>query len=171
MDKKNFVSIGAVIALVIFIFGFIGPWYNISGEFLGFKASVDIGLTGTTISGGIGSTSIISVIDRGETDNAMYLALVVIIATIITIIGFLGVSINLGKKRSMYLIGEVFGFFTLILAIIAVIYYVMNLPDTSNLELVGIKSGLGWGFYMYFIGAVIIFLTVIWSRISKPEEI
>ena len=171
MDRKNYVSIGAVIALVIFILGFIGPWNNISCEFLGFKASVDIGLTGTTISGGIGSTSITSIIDQGETDNAMYLAIIVIIMTIITIIGLLGVSFNLGKTKTMYLIGEIFGFLTLILAIIAVIYYVINLPDTSDLGSVGIKAGLGWGFYLYFIGAVVIFLTVICSRISKPEEI
>jgi hypothetical protein len=170
MNNKNYVKIGAIIALIIFILGFIGPWYNISGEFLGARASVDIGLTGTTISGGSGSTSIISTIDRGETDNTMYLAIFVIITTIITIIGLLGVSINLGKTKTMCLIGEIFGFLTLILAIITLIYYVINLPDTSDLGSVGIKAGLGWGFYLYFIGAIVVFLTVIWSRISKPEE-
>ncbi len=170
MDTKKFVTIGAVIALVIFILGFIGPWYNVSGEFFGIQASVDIGLTGTTISGGIDSTSTISIVDRGETDNTMYLTILVIITTIITIIGLFGVSINLGKTKTMYLIGETFGFITLILAIITVTYYVINLPDTSDIVLSEMKAGLGWGFYLYFIGAIVIFLTVIWSRISKPEE-
>jgi len=170
MNNKKYVTIGAIIALVIFILGFIGPWYNISGEFFGIQASVDIGLTGTTISGGIDSTSTISIVDRGETDNTMYLAILVIITTIITIIGLLGVSINLGKTKTMYLTGETFGFMTLILAIITVTYYVINLPDTSDILLSEMRAGLGWGFYLYFIGAIVIFLTVIWSRISKPEE-
>ena len=61
------------------------------------------------------------------------------------------------------------GFLTLILTIITLIYYVINLPDTSDLGSVGIKAGLGWGFYLYFIGAIVIFLTVIWSRISREE--
>ena len=100
MNNKNYVKIGAIIALIIFILGFIGPWYNISGEFLATRASVDIGLTGTTISGGIDSTSTISIVDRGETDNTMYLAILVIITTIITIIGLLVVSINLGKIKN-----------------------------------------------------------------------
>ena len=59
---------------------------------------------------------------------------------------------------------------TLILAIITVTYYVINLPDTSDILLSEMRAGLGWGFYLYFIGAIVIFLTVIWSRISKPEE-
>jgi hypothetical protein len=171
MSNKNFIIIGAVIALLFFILGFIGPWYNITGEFLGIKASIDIGLTETTISGVIDSNNIISIIDKSETDNSMYLAIFVIITTILTIIGFLGVTINFGKTKNMYLIGEIFGFLTMILAIITIMNYVINLPDTSDILLAEIKENLGWGLYLYLIGAFIIFLTVIWSRISKPEKI
>jgi hypothetical protein len=171
MNNKYYATIGAIIALLIFILGFIGPWYNFSGEFLGFKVSVDIGLTETTIRGGGSSTSILASLDRGETDNTIYLALFVIVTTVITIIALFGTSMNLGKTTNLCVIGEIFGFLTLILAIIALVFYVINVPDTSDLESVGIKEGLGWGFYLYFIGAIVIFLTVIWSRISKPEKL
>jgi hypothetical protein len=170
MRNKNFIIIGAIIALLFFILGFIGPWYNITGEFLGIKASIDIGLTGTSISGEIDSNNIISIIDRSETDNTMYLAIFVIITTILAIIGFLGVSINIGKIKNMYLIGEIFGFLTMILAIITIMIYVINLPDTSEIVYVEIKENLGWGLYLYLIGAIVIFLTVIWSRITKSEK-
>lgn len=170
MKNKNYITIGVIISLFIFIIGFIGPWYNINGEFLGFKVSVNIGLSETTISGGSGSTSIISNIDRGETDNTMYIAIIVIIMAILTLIGVLGTSYNLGKTKTMILIGEIFGYLTFILAIIATVYYTMNLPDTSDFEFVGLNAGLSWGFFLYLIGAIAIFLTVIWSRISKEEE-
>lgn len=170
MRNKNFIIIGAIIALLFFILGFIGPWYNIIGEFLGIKASIDIGLTGTTISGEIDSNNIISIIDRSETDNTMYLAIFVIITTILTIIGFLGILINIGKIKNMYLIGEIFGFLTMILAIITIMIYVINLPDTSDIALVKINENLGWGLYFYLIGAFVIFITVIWSRITKSEK-
>jgi hypothetical protein len=58
----------------------------------------------------------------------------------------------------------------MILAIITIMIYVINLPDTSEIVYVEIKENLGWGLYLYLIGAIVIFLTVIWSRITKSEK-
>ncbi len=167
MTKEKYVVIGAVVALAIFFLGFIGPWYGISGEFLGAEASIDIGFLGTTFSAGSDSSTFSTEIDRGETDTTMYIALVTIILAIIAFIGILGSIYGFGKKEMMQKIGEIFGIITFLVAIIAIIYYVINLPDTSGLEQIGLNVGLGWGFFLFLIGAIVMFITNIWSRMVR----
>jgi len=167
MTKEKYVVIGAVVALAIFFLGFIGPWYGVSGEFLGVEASIDIGFLGTTFSAGSDSSTFATEIDRGETDTTMYIALVTIILAIIAFIGVLGTTYGFGKKITMQKIGEIFGIITFVVAIIAIIYYVANLPDASGLETLGLNAGLGWGFFLFLIGAIVMFITNIWSRMVR----
>ncbi len=169
MKKYNYTTIGAVLAIIVFIIGFMGPWYTISGEFFGAKASIDIGLMETTFSGGTDTTNLITSIDRSEVDTTMYIAIIAIILAVITLIGILGTMFGFGDKSTMQKIGEICGFLTFIVAIITIIYYIVNIPDTSALNTFGIDSGLGWGFYLFFIGAIILIVTNIWSRIARPE--
>jgi hypothetical protein len=167
MKKDKYALIGAVLALVIFFISFMGPWYSINGEFLGLEASIDVGLMDTTISSNIGSSTIEAKIDREETDTTMYIVIVTIIFTIISLIGILGISFEFGKKKMMQIIGETFGFIAFLIAIIAIIYYVTNLPDISDIEFIHIEDGLGWGFFLFMLGAVDIFVTNIWLRIIR----
>jgi hypothetical protein len=169
MSKYNYSTIGAILAIVVFVIGFFGPWYSISGEFIGIKSSIDIGLMETSFSGGTDNSNIVSSIDRTEVDNTMYIALVTIILTVITLIGILGKIIGIGNRSSMQKIGEIFGFLTFIVSIITILYYIANIPDTSDLDVIGLNAGLGWGFGLFLIGGVILFITNIWSRISREE--
>ncbi len=169
MAKYNYTAIGAVLAIIVFTMGFIGPWYTISGEFFGAKASIDVGLMETTFSGGTGATTLTTSIDRSEVDTIMYMAILTIILAGITLIGILGTMVGFGDKSMMRNIGEICGFLTFIVAIITIVYYIVNIPDTSDLTTFGIHSGLGWGFYVFLIGAIILFVTNIWSRIARPE--
>lgn len=169
MAKFNYSTIGAILAIIVFIIGFVGPWYSISGEFLGVKSSIDIGLMETTFSGGTDANSIVSSIDRSQVDNTMYIALVTIIMAVITLVGILGTMFEFGSKSIMQKIGEIFGFLTFIVAIITIIYYIVNIPDTSDLDVIGLNAGLGWGFGLFLVGGIILFITNIWSRISRPE--
>jgi hypothetical protein len=70
----------------------------------------------------------------------------------------------------MQKIGEVIGFITFILAIMTVLYYIFNIPDTSDLDAIGLNTGLGWGFGLFLFGGVIIFITNVWSRITRQEK-
>jgi hypothetical protein len=170
MSKYNYSLIGAILAIIFFIIGFIGPWYSISGEFLGLKSQIDIGLIETSISSGTDSNSIIAAIDRTEVDNTMYIAIITIILAIITLIGILATSFGVGKTVIMQKIGEIIGFLTFILAIITVIYYIANIPDTSDLDAIGLSTGLGWGFGLFLLGGILLFITNIWSRITRQEQ-
>jgi len=169
MANYNYTTIGAVLVIILFIIGFIGPWYTISGEFLGVKASIDIGLMKTTFSGGTGGTNIISSIDRSEVDTTMYIAIITMVLAIITLIGILGATFGFGSKSTMQKIGEYCGFLTFIIAIVTIVYYIMNLPDTSDLNALGIEAGLGWGFYLFLLGMIILLATNIWSRFARTE--
>lgn len=169
MLKYKYSLLGAVLAIIVFIMGFIGPWYSISGEFFGFKSQIDIGLTETSISGSIDSNSIITAIDRTEIDNTMYIAILTIILAIITLIGILATSFGLRNHSIMQKIGEIFGFMTFLLAIITILYYIFNIPDTSDLDAIGLNTGLGWGFGLFLLGGIILFITNIWTRITRQE--
>jgi hypothetical protein len=171
--KYDYTTIGAVLALVVLIIGFIGPWYTISVEssVLG-KASIDVGLLDTTFSGQnevidlVGSVSI----DSSEINNTMYIALITLILAVITLLGILGTVFEFKEISTMQKIGEICGFLTFITAIITVVYYIMNTPETPDLTEFGVYSGLGWGFYLFFVGAIILMLTNFWSRMARPEK-
>lgn len=169
MSKYNYSTIGAILAIAVFVIGFFGPWYSISGEFLGIESSVDIGLMETSFSGGTDNSNIVSSIDRTEVDNTMYIALLTMVLAIITLIGILGKIFGIGKESLMQRIGEIFGFLTFIVSIITILYYIYHMPDTSDLDVIGLNAGLGWGFGLFLIGGVILFITNIWSRISREE--
>ena len=170
MSKYNYSLIGVILVIIFFIIGFIGPWYSISGEFLGLKSQIDIGLIETSIISGTDSNSIIAAIDRTEVDNTMYIAIITIILSIITLIGILATFFSVGKTVIMQKIGEIIGFLTFILAIITVIYYIVNIPDTSDLDAIGLSAGLGWGFGLFLLGGILLFITNIWSRIARQEQ-
>jgi hypothetical protein len=168
MAKDKYVVIGTFIALLILIIGFMGPWYTITGEFLGLEASVDIGLMGTSVNAGSGFGNLAADIGRNEADTTMYFVVITLVLAIISLVGFLGVQFQFGNISMMKKVGEYFGIITFVVAIIAIIYYVANLPDTSNIdEIVGINAGLGWGFFIFLIGAIIVFITNIMSRTVK----
>jgi hypothetical protein len=167
MSKDKYVVIGAVIALLIFVIGFIGPWYSISFEWLGLGASIDIGLMGNTVSAGSESVNFAVDIGRNEADTTMYFVVITLVLSIISLAGFLGVQFQFGNTSTMKKVGEYFGIFTFVVAIIAIIYYVANLPDTSTIEIGSINAGLGWGFFVFLIGAIIVFITNIMSRTVK----
>ncbi|MCK5300627.1 MAG: hypothetical protein KAJ21_01905 [Thermoplasmatales archaeon] len=56
------------------------------------------------------------------------------------------------------------------MAIITVIYYIVNIPDTSDLDAIGLSAGLGWGFGLFLLGGILLFITNIWSRIARQEQ-
>ena len=172
MENYNYTTIGAVLAIIILLAGVFGPWYTLSVESSLFgNGSINIGLLETTFSGEndlidfAGSVSI----DRGGTDNALYIALITIVLAVVTLLGILGTMLGFGEKETMQKIGEICGFLTFITAIVTIIYYITNTPEVPDLSMVGVNSGLGWGFYLFFVGAIILIATNFWSRFTRSE--
>lgn len=177
MSKYNYTTIGAILALIVLMIGFIGSWYTVSGEFFTFSGSIDFGLMGTTVSGAEELTNLVASVDieTTELDTTMYVALITIILAFITLIGVLAKIFGFGEGLKIQKISESCGFLTFILAIITVVYFAVNIPDISGLKSLlnkvgtSISSGFGWGFYLFFIGAIILIITNFWSRIVRPE--
>ena len=136
--------IGMLLTLVFILVGFFGPWYSVSGSMMGYSMSIDVGLTT-----GIGESQI----ERGAFDITFYMAILALIFAILAFIGTLGAAFNFGKLGVMKKMGGIFGILTFIFAIIAVFYFFANTPDTSML--VGLSAGLGWGWYLFLIGAIL----------------
>lgn len=135
------------------------------------EASIDIGLLDTTVRGQSDSFDSAGSlrIKRQGVDNAMYIALITIILAVVSLCAILATIFELADKKTLHQIGELTGFATFILAIISIVYYIANTPETTDLSMVGINSGLGWGFYLFFLGAITLILTNLWSRIARPE--
>jgi|GEM_PF-4222359 len=172
MQKYSYTTIGAILSLLILLVGFLGPWYTITIDSnpLG-EASIDVGLFDTKISGqsDLFDSAGTLRIERQGVDNTMYIALITILLAIVSLCAILATIFQLGDKKTLQQIGEITGFATFILAIISIVYYIANTPETTDLSAVGINSGLGWGFYLFFVGAITLILTNLWSRIARTE--
>jgi len=136
--------IGMLLTLVFILVGFFGPWYSVSGSMMGYEMSVDVGLTSEIGQSGLGN-DVLSI--------TLYMSILALIFAILGIICILGAAFNFGKLGTMKKMGGAFGILTFIFAIIAVFYFFANTPDTSLL--VGISAGVGWGWYLFLIGAIL----------------
>ncbi len=172
MQKYSYTTIGAILSILVLLVGFFGPWYTITIDSnpLG-QASIDVGLLDTTISGksDLFDSAGSLILESHGVDNTMYIALITIILAVVSLCAILGTIFELADKKTLHQIGELTGFATFILAIISIVYYIANTPETTDLSMVGINSGLGWGFYLFFVGAITLILTNLWSRIARPD--
>ena len=139
MAKGMSAVIGMLLTLVFILIGFFGPWYSISSGFF----NLDIGLTT-----GIGQSGL----ETGVLDVTFYMAILALIFAILGFIGVLGAAFNFGNIGTMKKLGGTFGLLTFIFGIIAVFYFFAN---TTSGTILGVSAGLGWGWYMFLIGAII----------------
>jgi hypothetical protein len=139
MAKGLSAIIGTLLTLVFLILGFFGPWYSISGGF----SSVDIGLTT-----GIGQSGF----EYNVLNVTLYTAIFALIFAILGFIGVLGAAFKFGNLRTMKKLGGTFGLLTFVFGIIAVFYFFAYTPSGT---ISGVTAGVGWGWYMFLIGAII----------------
>ena len=162
MKKGILALIGMILALVLILVAFFGPWYAGTEESMGVTVESSMGLTSATTKIGDMETTV-QYSDLPDSDakavynNTFYMTIIAIILAILAIIGMLGLSFNFGNEKTMKMIGGIFGILTFILAIVAVIYFMASLPgatpgmDSFWME----KAGPGYGWYLMLIGAII----------------
>jgi len=139
MAKGMGAVIGMLLTLVFILVGFFGPWYSFSSGIF----SLDIGLTS-----GIGQSGL----ETGVLDVTFYMAILAMVFAILGFIGVLGAAFNFGNIGTMKKMGGAFGLLTFIFGIIAVFYFYAN---TTSGTILGVSAGVGWGWYMFLIGAIL----------------
>ena len=159
MNKNMMALIGMVIALVLIIVAFVGPWYSIS--ILGVNANyglqnADVGGVTMEYTDAMGSG-----IDVFT--NTMYITIVALIFAIICLIGILGAQFNFGKPATMGMLGGVFGILTFILALIAPIYFMTSafLDQVSDVGFWNEMGGPGYAWYIMIVAAIIALITTL----------
>jgi len=166
MRKGDTALIGMILALVFIIVGLIGPWYSFS--FLGISGS--FGLFGAEIGGISTGYDQMGVYDRGPIDIIKFLTVIACIFTIIVIIAILGIKYNFGNVNTMSLIGGIFGIFTFLFSIIAVIYF-MVLDTWESIGFLSKIGGPGYAWYMMIIAAIIALISsmTLFKKTSSPN--
>lgn len=202
MKKGIIALICMVLTLVFIIVALVGPWYGGHGEasMMGMDIKMDISF-GLTEGGMEYETSF-----GGETeketnttkydenfeakyvfDNTMYIAIGALITAIIALIAILGMTFNFGNPKTMKKIGGIFSILTVLLALVAVVYFMTALPsefskdyegdvsfwdeiETSEM-LMNMKYTVGPGYAWYlmlvsFIFALIVSIVVFMEKLS-----
>jgi len=210
MDKKIVGLVGIVITLVLILVAFFMPWYSYSmkGEsslpggsldmnynFYLTKAETKGSFYGEEIdiTGNYSNSSLSSL--KSVFDNTMYLNIIALIFSVIALVGFLGFSFNFGNPETMKKIGVIFGFLTLIFALIAPIYFMNGYGDlveesySAYISAGGLESEFDFGFwfsyseggsemsmgpgiawYIMFIAGIIALISSIMLILNKKEK-
>lgn len=183
--RKGIVAFsGMIVALVLLIVTFIGPWYtmNATGS-LGVNYNVDFYLTKMEIKGSMNNQYFSLSIGYAEAkenaqsvgvntesftviETAMYLTFFAMVTALIAVIGIAAFVFRLGTLRIMKHIGGGFGFLTGLLALISALY-VMNTKFAENISgfwfnqsVLGVTvTGGPW--YAWYLMIVVATITVI----------
>jgi len=154
--------IGMIVALVLILVAFFGPWYAASESIEGFSYESSMSLTSITTKMG-GSETTIQIGDMPDSDaksvinNTYYMSILAVIFAILALIGILGVTFNFGPANLMSKLGGIFGILTFIFAIIAVFYFMSALPGaTPGMDGFWVEgAGPGYAWYLMLIAGII----------------
>ncbi|MCX6667563.1 MAG: hypothetical protein NTV74_04910 [Euryarchaeota archaeon] len=206
MKKGIIALIGMIVALVFIIVALIGPWYVVSTKStLGtteYKTDATMSLTSTTATSG-GVTQTVSHadtrkameaagVDTGIYDIfniAFYLTIFALIVAILALVFMLGHVFNFGKPNMMNKLGMIFGIITFILALVAVVYFMVAVPGENSTKTADGKdigfwystseSGLsasvgpGYAWYLMLVASIIALIASIAMLLKKsvPEVV
>jgi len=207
MKKGIIALISMVITLVFIIVALVGTWYGMSTKLEGvgtmdFENEVSATLTSITgpdpetneevtksnadwrkqYEANGEDTGIFDVLD-----NTFYITIFTVIIAILAVIGILGLTFNFGNPKTMKMIGGIFGIITLILAFVAVFYFMTTLPAEAELQTLENKDagfwysesktemgakmsasyGPGYAWYLMLIGAILALIAVILLFMDK----
>jgi len=210
--KKGIIAlICMVITLVFIIVALVGTWYGMSTKLEGVGTmdfENDVSATLTSITGPdpeTGEEVTKSNADwrkqyeaSGEDtgifdvlDNTFYITIFTLIIAILAVIGILGLTFNFGNPKTMKMIGGIFGIITLVLAFVAVFYFMTVLPAEAELQTLENKDagfwysesktemgakmsasyGPGYAWYLMLIGAILALIAAVMIFIDKGSSV
>ena len=142
--KKDMLSlIGMFIGLVLILVALFGPWYSMNIEHSETETDYnqDAYLTKMETKGklfGYDITNSSSYADAGNFegkhifDNTLYLTIVTLVASILALIGLLGVMFHFGKSNMMRKLCAIFGVITFVLAVVSSIYFMNEFSNQAE---------------------------------------
>lgn len=186
-----FALIGMILALVFVIVALFGPWYEMSST--GNTASMS--LTSTTGSSG-GTTVTTSHADSRKQveavggdagvfdvfNIALYLTIFSLVIAILALVFLLGYVFNFGKPAMMKNLAMIFGIITFILALVAIIYFMVAFPgklgDSYSIKDVGfwdsktilsttVSFGPGFAWYLMIVAGIIALISSLFVFMNK----
>ena len=199
MKKGIIALIGMIVALVLIIVAFVGPWYVMSSG----TSDSTMSLTSTTSKSGSYSATV-SHADSKKAMEAMslktglydvfnyafYLTIFVLIVAILALIFMLGHVFNFGKPKMMKNLATIFGIITFVLALVTVLYFMVALPSEINkLNTLGATNigfwysatiggvagslGPGYAWYLMLVAAIIALIASVAMLLKKsaPEVV
>jgi hypothetical protein len=192
--RKGIVSFaGMILALVLLVCAFLGPWYTISTSGI-FGASYNVGLFLTrmevqgTFSGQDVSLSMgyseakvkaqnidVNVESFTVIDTALYLTFFAMVTAFVAIICMAAFVFNKGKPRAMKLLGGLFGFLTFLLTLIPALYFmstgfVVNSSGfwfTQSVLSMTLSYGPGYAWYLMIVVAIIAVICAVAILLKK----
>jgi hypothetical protein len=199
MRKGIVICAGMILALVLLVVAFLGPWYTISGSgILGANYNVGLYLTRLEVQGTIAGQDVslsmgyaeakvnaqstdVNVESFAVIDTAMYLMLLAMVITFIAIICMAAFVFNKGKPKTMKLLGGLLGFLTFLLSLMLALYF-MNTKFVENssgfwfsLSAFGmtLSGGPGYAWYLMIVVAIIAVICAVAILLKKivPEGV
>jgi len=206
--KKGMISlICMLLTLVFIIVALIGPWYSFGNKMSGagddYESNTDITLTATTMSIGDEDPETTTHADAkkeyedaeqdvpdlfGVFDNTLYITIVALIIAILALVGIAGIMFNFGNPKTMKMLGSIFSIITLVIAFVAVFYFMSAFPSEAELKTVegddagfwysesksesgvemSVSYGPGYAWYLMLVGAIFALVAVIFIFMDKP---
>jgi len=205
MKKGIIALICMILTLVFIIVALIGPWYNRSAEVTDGEAYQNFKLTGvdTKIPDEDVKTKSWDKFVKEDMDNTdkaksvksvfdicMFLTLGALITAILALIGVLVMTFGFGNIKPIKMLGGIFGIITVILTIVAVLYFMVALPpavsnaakeagftedigfwDETNISGNKVSYGPGFAWYLMIVAFVLSLIGTIIVFIDKPSTI
>ena len=198
--RKGIVACGGmIVALVLLVVAFLGPWYIVSGSgILGANYNVGLYLTRMEVQGTFAGQDIslsmgyaeakvnapntdVNVESFAAINTAMYLTLLALVTALISIICMVAFVFSKGKPKTMKLMGGLFGILTFLLALLPAVYFMYTgfVENSSGFwfsqAVLGMRlsGGPGYAWYLMIVVAVIAVISAVAILLKKivPEGV
>jgi len=198
MRKGIVACLGMILALVLLVVAFLGPWYMVNATgMLGADYTMELFLTRMEVQGNLKGQGVSLSMGYAEAkanlqstdvnmesfamiETAMYLALLAMVTSLIAIICMIAIVYNKGKPKTMKLMGGLFGILTFLLALLPAVYF-MNTKFVENssgfwfsLSALGmaLSGGPGYAWCLMIVVAIIAVISAVAILLQKivPEE-
>jgi hypothetical protein len=198
MRKGIVACSGMILALVLLVVAFLGPWYMVNATgMLGADYTMELFLTRMEVQGNLKGQGVSLSMGYAEAkanlqstdvnmesfamiETAMYLALLAMVTSLIAIICMIAIVYNKGKPKTMKLMGGLFGILTFLLVLLLAVYF-MNTKFVENssgfwfrLSAFGmtLSGGPGYAWYLMIVVAIIAAISAVAILLQKivPKE-
>lgn len=199
MRKGIVACAGMILAVVLLVVAFLGPWYIVSGSgILGANYNVGLYLTRMEVQGTFAGQDVslsmgyaeaklnapntdVNVESFAAINTAMYLTLLAMVTALIALICTAAFVYNKAKPKTMKLMGGLFGILTFLFALLPALYFMYTgfVENSSGFWFSQVAFGMrlsggpGYAWYLMIVVAIIAVLSAVAILLKKivPEGV